>query len=409
MEHSITEDNVLSQKLKENPVTGLQWFKKRVENNISWNEANVFFDWYSKNEKFIANSDEIYEQNLQPWLILKKLLEKKIAYLEKNLDKFSSEKALDWLNHNQSFIQLGEFSEKAKKIRSLIFFKKLEHIDYDWFEKRFSKSIDEINIFFDLYKKNMPEMTKIVQLGKQKMLEQIRKETKQETNELIQTHAWLKELLPEEKEEQNIVGKGKSGIVVTSEQMNMVIKILDLSEELSLKKQLEQLQVEIQTHDKFWEAIYLGKKLINHPIPQWLHASEIIKIANPMAPHIHNRTYLMERIKGVTLKRWVYLKLEKYRTTLAPFTEQEIKKLSEIEFDKLLEKRNSKIKPDGTFPKKGELFPSIFSEVFPEKSKELQQALEYLRESQNLIHPDLQWKNILIDDKEQIYLIDFAP
>jgi thiamine kinase-like enzyme len=75
----------------------------------------------------------------------------------------------------------------------------------------------------------------------------------------------------------------------------------------------------------------------------------------------------------------------------------------------LLEKRNSKIKPDGTFPKKGELFPSIFSEVFPEKSKELQQALEYLRESQNLIHPDLQWKNILIDDKEQIYLIDFAP
>jgi hypothetical protein len=115
MEHSITEDNVLSQKLKENPVTGLQWFKKRVENNISWNEANVFFDWYSKNEKFIANSDEIYEQNLQPWLILKKLLEKKIAYLEKNLDKFSSEKALDWLNHNQSFIQLGEFSEKAKK------------------------------------------------------------------------------------------------------------------------------------------------------------------------------------------------------------------------------------------------------------------------------------------------------
>ncbi|OQY54064.1 MAG: hypothetical protein DRR08_14755 [Candidatus Parabeggiatoa sp. nov. 2] len=63
------------------------------------------------------------------------------------------------------------------------------------------------------------------------------------------------------------------------------------------------------------------------------------------------------------------------------------------------------------YPEEGELLPEVFFQAFqnePKKTKGLEQALKYLRDEHSLVHPDLHWKNILIDSQNEIYLIDFG-
>jgi len=120
----------------------------------------------------------------------------------------------------------------------------------------------------------------------------------------------------------------------------------------------------------------------------------------------------MEQVTGITLKRWVYLKRDEYRSKLEPFTEQEIRSLSEVEFEKLVEIREGEMLTYyNIYPEVGELLPEVFFQAFPndpKKTEGLEQALKYLRDEHHLVHPDLHWKNILIDHQENIYLIDFG-
>jgi thiamine kinase-like enzyme len=63
------------------------------------------------------------------------------------------------------------------------------------------------------------------------------------------------------------------------------------------------------------------------------------------------------------------------------------------------------------YPEEGELLPEIFFKAFEndtEKTCGLQQALKYLKDEHRLVHDDLHWKNILIDEQGEIYLIDFG-
>jgi len=412
----------LSKKL-ENPSEGLQWLSLRLESNIndvSLAEANVFFDWYTKNEATF--SDDFYYLQIQPWSIVQELFDTKLTYLENKLDVLCSDEILDWLSHNQSLIQLGEFSEQAQRIRKTVFSQKLETqtTDLPWFKQRFDRNIekvnlDEVNLFFDWYNesgKNIREAVEIVRLGKQKILDKIQQEITKEAMDLVRIYPWLEKLLPEG--EKSIVGKGQSGIVVMGEAPNTAIKILDLSEELPPETQLERLQIEVQIHNEFRQAIESGKLPTfdeKQPVPNWVHVPKIKKITNPTASKLHDRAYHMELVDGMTLRRWVYLKLDEYHVKLEPFTEQDIRGLSEIEFDKLVEKRKANIKVYKTFidRENWELLPEVFSKAFPNKTEGLQQTLKYLKDTHGLVHSDLHWKNILIDDQGKIYLIDFGP
>lgn len=409
-------------RLEENPTEGFQWFKQRIESNIddvSLAEASVFFDWYIKNEATL--SDDFYYLQ-QPWLVVHELVDTKLTYLERMLNVLSSDEILGWLNHNQSLIQLGDFSAQAQRIRKTVFSQNIENptAGLPWFKQRIDRNIDkvnldEVNMFFDWYNesgKNIPEAVEVVQMGKQKMLDKVRQETMEYAGDLVRTYPWLEKLLPYG--EKSLVGKGQSGIVVMGEAPNTAIKILDLLENIPPEKQSERLEIEVQIHNEFRQAIESGKLSTydgNQPVPNWVHVPKIKKLINSTASKVCDRAYNMELVDGVTLKRWVYLNLDEYWSNLEPFTEQEIRVLSEIEFDKLVEKIKVNINVYQTFVDMdtGEILPEIFYKAFPKKTKGLQQALRYLKDEHQLVHPDLQWKNILIDEQGDIYLIDFAP
>jgi len=343
----------------------------------------------------------------------------KLTYLEKHADSFSSDEILNAIENNQLFIQRGNYEKQIQRIRKKVLLKKLNRLSQDkgllWFKQQVdieNMTLVEINVFFDGYHgKNIPSAQEIIRLGKQKMLALIRQEIASDTIALVRTYPWLKELLLEGGKI-NLIGKGKSGIVLESTKSNTVIKIYHSGN-------IDDIRAEVKNHADFWDAIEYGKlaKTINgNPcIPDWIQVPDVYQIPNPTAIDVWERTYLMGRVRGMTLKRWVYLKRDEYRSKLKPFTEQEIQNLSEIEFEKLLEKRNLLhyfVYHTSPLKIKNELLPIIFFKAFenkPEKTKRLQQALEYLRDEHQLVHNDLHWKNILIDEQGEIYLIDFAP
>ncbi|HAI69497.1 MAG TPA: hypothetical protein DCM38_08685 [Gammaproteobacteria bacterium] len=344
---------------------------------------------------------------------------KKLSYLERHSDSLCSDDLLDWLNNTQSLIQLGHYVKQVDRIRKKALSKKLNTIAPNegllWFQQRVdieNMNLVEVNIFLDWYnKKAIPQAKEIVQLGKQKILDKIHQETTSDAMALMRRYPWLEKLLLQG-QTINLVGKGKSGIVVESAKSNTVIKIYHSGD-------TENILQEVKTHLVFRDAIRLGKlaRTVDGkpPIPDWLEVPNLYQIPNLTATEVSRRTYIMDRIAGITLKRWVYLKLDAYRSKLEPFTDQEILALSEIEFEALLEKRNLLhyfVYRTSALKVKNELLPEVFLKAFEndiEKTTGLQQALAYLRDEHQLVHPDFQWKNILIGDHREIYLIDFAP
>lgn len=341
----------------------------------------------------------------------------KLTYLERKSDFFNSDEILDAVEKHKSSIQFGNYQKQVQRIRKKALSKKLNSVCQDegllWFQQRVdieNMNLAEVNVFFNWYNdKNIPQALEIVRLGKQQILEQIRKDITKEANALVRTYPWLEKLLHKK---EAILGKGKSGIVLESAKSNTVIKIYHSGD-------IPSLISEFNTHADFRDAIRYGKlarTAYGNPfVPDWVQIPDIYQIPNPAATKVWERTYLMDRVKGVTLKRWVYLKLNEYQSKLKPFTTSEIQSLSEIEFEELLEKRNLLhyfVYRTLPLKAKNELLPEVFFKAFendPIRTKGLQQALEYLRDEHQLVHKDLHWKNILIGDKGKVYLIDFAP
>ncbi len=254
---------------------------------------------------------------------------KKLNYLERYSDSLCSDDLLDWLNNNQSFIQLGHYAKQVQRIRKKALSKKLNTVAPNegllWFKQRVdieNMNLVEVNVFFDWYnnRKAIPQAEEIVRLGKQKMLDKIHQKTTSYAMALMRTYPWLDKLLLKG-ETINLVGKGKSGIVLESAKSNTVIKIYHSGD-------TENILQEVNNHVNFQNAIQTGKLARTADgkqcIPNWVHVPNIYQIPNPAATHVMERVYIMDRVKGMTLKRWVYLKLDAYRSKLEPFTDQEI-------------------------------------------------------------------------------------
>ncbi|MEK8015953.1 MAG: hypothetical protein VSS75_003730 [Candidatus Parabeggiatoa sp.] len=335
------------------------------------------------------------------------------------LDSLSSDEILDWLKKYRLFILAEDYSKQVQKIKKKALSKRLENPNdsLQWLKDNLDNmSLAEVNVFFDWYHKNGKKISEllqsqaqeIVRQGKQKMLAKIRQETTEEASKLVLNPPELRKLLSGE--DTRLVGTGANGIVLESKQANTVIKISHSGDtERNLLR-------EVNNHADFLNAILSGKLARtpdgNQCIPDWVHVPDIYQKPNLVATEVRKQAYIMEQVTGITLKRWVYLKRDEYQSKLEPFTEQEIRSLSEVEFEKLVEIREGEMLTYyNIYPEEGELLPEVFFQAFPNDSKKtagLEHALKYLRDEHHLVHPDLHWKNILIDHQENIYLIDFG-
>ena len=122
--------------------------------------------------------------------------------------------------------------------------------------------------------------------------------------------------------------------------------------------------------------------------------------------------YMMEKVHGISLKRFAFLTVKRFQKKLYPFTESEIRALSEFEFEIFLKIRKISI---DEFQTKNDFVPDLFFETFPphttlgNKFQNIKEILVRLKAHEKVLHTDLHSDNILInDDTETLYLIDFG-
>jgi hypothetical protein len=368
-------------------------------------------------DKMLEMIDKFQNPKFEFSSIISSIVSIKLTDFKRRANSLSSNEIVNWLNQYRSFIPSKDYIEQLEYIRKKSLCENLNTVAPNNVLQCFKQSVDienmnllEINVFFDWYNKNRKNISdllesqvqEILQLGKRKILEQIYQETRQEANNLLLEHAELPKLLSEG--EISLLGRGGNGIILESEEANTVLKIF-----YSNNTQKHILS-EVKNHADFLDAIAEGKR--QKKIPDWIHIPNIVQIPNFRATDIRERAYIMDRIDGITLKRWIYLKLNEYREKLEPFMISEIRAISEVEFEKLVKKRQGDMASYyNIYPQEGELLPEVFFKAFEnntDKKIGLHQTLKYLKEEHHLVHDDLHWKNILIDAQEEIYLIDFG-
>lgn len=204
--------------------------------------------------------------------------------------------------------------------------------------------------------------------------------------------------------------KEHATIIGGSSQQNTVIKIPnDPTEYLSPEGYVELVQ-EAKNHREFQLAIAKLKRAEH--IPDWLAVPKVSKAPDELPSSPEDMLYIMEKVHGLSLKRLAFLRIPRLREKLCPFSESEIRHLSELAFYVLLKKR--KITTD-EFQTSSGLVPPLFFEVFTpqtdmgEKFQHLEDILVYMKDHEKVIHTDLHSDNILIDEEtETLYLIDFG-
>jgi len=256
-----------------------------------------------------------------PSIIPTTIVSIKVQYL----DSLSSDEILDWLKKYRSFLLAEDYSKQVQKIKKKELSKRLENPNegLQWLKDNIDNmTLAEVNVFFDWYnnisKPLRSQTQEIVRQGKQKMLAKIRQETIEEASNLVLDPPELRELLSEGGT--RLVGTGANGIVLESKQANTVIKISHSGDtERTLLR-------EVNNHADFQNAILSGKLARtpdgNQCVPDWVHVPDIYQKPNPTATDVRKRAYIMELVTGMTLKRWVYLKLDEYWSKLEPFTDQ---------------------------------------------------------------------------------------
>jgi hypothetical protein len=287
-------------------------------------------------DKMVQTIDKYKDKESGLFSTISTIVSIKLTYLESKSDSLSSYEILDWLNKYKPFILPKDYAKQVQRIRKKALSQKLNTLckneGLQWFKQRVdieNMNLVEVNVFFDWYnRKDIPQAQEIVLLGKQKMLNQIQQETT--VMELMRTYPWLEKLLLKG-ETISLVGKGKSGIVLETAKSNTVIKISHSGDTENY------LLSEAKNHADFRNAIGEGKR--KKKVPYWVHVPDIVQIHNPATTEARKLAYIMDRVDGITLKRWVYLKLDEYRSKLEPFIEQEIRSISEVEFEKLVKRR----------------------------------------------------------------------
>jgi len=300
-------------------------------------ELDDAIDWLRQNENLISEALKPDFIDIQTYIY-----DDKIASLKNSIDLVSPDEILAWIKHHQTFINPAQ-EYRLNELKSLIedqlpsfhFSKKLEALStetqvVEQFQREIATAnIDKLLGFIKWYEKHQPfseESPKIVEnLKKQSeylILKKIQAELEQEKEKLLAEKPHLEKYLLDS----FILGKGNSGIIIENKKLNQVIKIFNRENSRAIKE-------EVENHEAFINYVLNGYD--NHQVPQWLKIPSILCDPRQMPDQI----YSIEKIDGVTLKRLAFLKVSTLKVRLGPFSEEKIHKLSEIAFEKLLEKR----------------------------------------------------------------------
>lgn len=351
----------------------------------------------------------------------RQIIIRSIQYRKYYQKEIPPEQILEWINEHPE-LEKGRLSDSVETLRYQSFYRKLNSFEdsamaIKWFENKFdSLKIDEINAFLDWfghqqYFSTMTKAEKMLQKSKDIVFQAIKEEIEQEKKTFFEKYPFFEE--PSlDLTEINIAGRGNFATIVEFNSQNTVIKIPNEPSDLfSSEGYLEILQ-EAENHLAFERAIDRLKRTENNPIPDWLAVPQIRKVPEEMPDSMADMLYMMEKVHGISLKRFAFLTVERLRNKLVPFTESEIRALSEFEFEIFLKKR--KMSAD-EFQTKNDFVPDLFFEAFPahtylgKKFQNIKEILASVENREKVWHTDLHSDNILFDEEtETVFLIDFG-